>query len=250
MKILVPIVENEIRSLEAPYGRSLYEVERKTILQHVCEQLMGIDGAKFVFVLNRHDVQEYHLDDVIRLIVPGSDVVVADGETAGSACSCMLAIDHLSREEPLVVAGGDQIVAVDLHMIVGGFARNGWDGGVIYFDDVHPRWSYVRLNGEGFVTEAAEKLPISRNATTGFYYYKRAGDFIDAVFSMIRKKSSVNGKYYVCPAYNELILQQKKIGTHQIDKRQYFNFSHTKGVEFYGEYLRDRITNHADGQTV
>jgi len=247
MKILVPMVENEMRGAETPYGRSLYEIERKTVLQHVCEQLMGIEGAEFVFVLNRQEAEYNHLDQVIRLIAPGARVVLAESPTAGSACSCLLAIDCLGREEPLIVAGGDQMVTVDLRPIVEKFVGRGWDGGVIYFYDVHPRWSYIRLDEEGFVVEAAEKNPISRNATTGFYYYRRAGDFIEAAFSMIRKKSAVNGKYYVCPAYNELVLRQKKIGTHRIEKSGYFNFSHSKGAELFGEYLRIKGAAHAEG---
>ena len=245
MKILVPIVEDEMRGVETPYGRSLYEIERKTILQHVCEQLRAIDNAEFVFVLGKQDAQKRHLDEVIRLIAPGAAVVMADGQTAGSACSCLLALDSLKEDEPLIVAGGDQMVTVDLRPIVEKFVGRGWDGGVIYFDDVHPRWSYIRIDEEGFVTQAAEKMPISRNATTGFYYYKRAGDFTGAVFSMIRKKSSVGGKYYVCPAYNELVLRQKKIGTHQIEKEKYFNFSHSKGAELFSEYLRSGAAGHA-----
>ncbi|MDR2935125.1 MAG: glycosyltransferase family 2 protein [Candidatus Adiutrix sp.] len=247
MKILVPMAENERRGAETPYGRSLYEIERKTILQHVCEQLMAVGGAEFVFVLNRREAEENRLDQVIRLIAPGARVVLADGPTAGSACSCLLAVDCLREDEPLIVAGGDQMVTVALRPIVEKFVASGWDGGVIYFDDVHPRWSYIRLDEEGFVTEAAEKNPISRNATTGFYYYRRAGDFIEAVFSMIRKKSSVNGRYYVCPAYNELVLRQKRIGTHRIEKSSYFNFSHSKGAEMFGEYLRQGAGSHAGG---
>ena len=243
MKILIPIVENELRGIETPYGRSLYEIERKTILQHVCEQLMTIDHAEFVFVLNKQDTQKYHLGEVIRLIIPNAEIVMADGQTAGGACSCLLAIDHLSEDEPLIVAGGDQIVTVSLQPILNKFIENEWDGGVIYFDDIHPRWSYIKIDEAGFVVEAAEKIPISRNATTGFYYYKRAGDFTDAVFSMIHKKSSVNGKYYVCPAYNELVLNQKKIGTHKIDKYRYFNFSHSKGVELFSEYLQKGVVS-------
>jgi dTDP-glucose pyrophosphorylase len=238
MKILIPIVENEMRGIETPYGRSLYEIERKTILQHVCEHLLVIDEAEFVFVLNKNDAQKFHLDEVIRLIVPDAKVVISDGQTAGAACSCLLAIDCFDLDEKLIIAGGDQMVTVNLQPIVDKFVQNEWDGGVIYFNDVHPRWSFIKIGEDGFVTEAAEKKPISGNATTGFYYYKRAGDFVDAVFSMIRKKSSVNEKYYVCPAYNEMILQQKKIGVYQINKNNYFNFSHSKGVEFFSEYLR------------
>ena len=53
------------------------------------------------------------------------------------------------------------------------------DGGVIVFDSVHPRWSFVRVDKAGFVIETAEKRPISRLATAGFYYFRRGADFVD-----------------------------------------------------------------------
>ena len=38
--------------------------------------------------------------------------------------------------------------------------------------------SYVKLNNEGFVIEAAEKIPISKTATVGLHYYKHGSDFV------------------------------------------------------------------------
>ena len=240
MKILIPIVEDEMRGAETPHGRSLYEIQRKTILEHVCEHLMSINNAEFIFVLNKQIAQKHHLDYVIKHIVPNAEIIYAEGLTAGSVCSCLLAIDHLNPAEPLIITGGDQVITEDLQNIVNTFINNQWDGGLICFDDVHPRWSFVKTDSNGFVIEAAEKMPISRNAATGFYYYQKAGDFVDAAITMMRKKASVNNKYYVCPAYNQMILKQLKIGTYTIDKQNYFNFSHTKGVDFYNEYLRKR----------
>lgn len=239
MKVLIPIVENEIAHIDTPYGRSLYEIERKTILQHVLERLQDIKGAEFIFIFSKADVEKYRLESVIKLLVPAARVVIAEGKTAGAALSCMLAIDYLDEEAPMAVAGGDQITAVNPGEVIDYFKDKDLDGGVVCFNDIHPRWSYVLLNDEGLVIEAAEKTPISTNATTGFYYYKRAGDFTEAVFEMVKKKASVNGKYYVCPAYNELVLKHKRIGAYFIDRSRYFNFSHQKGVEMYEQYLRE-----------
>ena len=89
------------------------------------------------------------------------------------------------------------------------------------------------------VIEAAEKRPISNEATTGFYYFKRAGDFVEAACSMIEKKASVNEKYYICPSYNEMILKGKKVGIFHIDKDNYFNLRDSKGLNEFEEYMRN-----------
>lgn len=240
MKILIPMVENEVKNKAADtaYCTSLYEIDRKTILQHIIEPLTKIENAEFIFILNKNNVEKYHLDSVIRLLLPDAAIVVAQGQTKGSACSCLLGMDYFEPDEPLIIVGGDQLVTANLQEALNSFIANDYDGGVITFEDIHPRWSYVRLNDEGLVTEAAEKRPISNNATTGFYYFKRTSDFVESAFSMIKKDAGVNGNFFVCPVYNEMILNQKRIGTYKIKKEQYFNFSHIKGIELYEEYCR------------
>lgn len=238
MKILIPIVSNNhIDSSE--YIKSLYEIEKKTILQHVYESLAVIKDAEFIVVIKKEDVVRYHLDNMIQLMIPGVKIIVADGATQGSACSCLLAIDEIRDEEALLVVGSDQLVHTDLQLVIEEFQRKEYDGGVIIFDDIHPRWSYVRLDENDLVVEAAEKRPISRNATTGFYYFRYGIDFITSVERMILKDADVNGKYYVCPAYNEMILEHKKIGVYRVSKKDYFNFNHQRGLEDYERFLKN-----------
>ena len=240
MKILIPIAGNNSIDERNQYIKTLYEIEKKTILQYVYESLASIRDAEFIIVLRREDVTRFHLDDMIRLLIPGVKVITADRTTQGAACSCLLAVDQIADDEPLLIVGSDQLLNIDLQKVIDDFEGRKLDGGVIVFDDIHPRWSYVRVDGDGYVVEAAEKRPISRNATTGFYYFRRGGDFIDAAEGMIRKGASVNGQYYVCPCYNEMILKQKKIGVYQISKKDYYNLNRQKGIDDYEAYLKNR----------
>lgn len=240
MKILIPIVGNNVKDEKNQYIKSLYEIEKKMVLQHVYESLNQIKAAEFIVVIRREDVRQYHLDDMIELMIPNVEIIIADGPTMGAACSCLLAVDAIDEEEPLVIAGSDQILNINLQEVMDEFRNKSYDGGVIIFDDIHPRWSYVKLDEEGYVIEAAEKHPISRNATTGFYYYRRGGDFITSAQSMIKKGASVNGQYYVCPTYNEMILRQKKIGTYSISKQDYFNLNQQKGINDYELFLKEK----------
>jgi hypothetical protein len=38
---------------------------------------------------------------------------------------------------------------------------------------------------------------------------------------MIRKDAHVNGRYYICPAFNELVLDGARIGAHHIPVDRY-----------------------------
>ena len=239
MNVIIPIAGAN-KTAETEYIKSLQEIERKTVLQYAFESLQDVRAEHFVVVVKRADVNTYHIDDIVRLLRPGAEVVIAEGQTMGAACSCMLAVDRLAMDEPLLIVGSDQLLTVSAEKILSEFMERDYDGGVVIFDDVHPRWSFVRLDEKGHVIEAAEKRPISRNASAGFYYFKKASFFMDAAERMIMKNASVNGSFYICPVFNEMILRQKVIGTYRISKDQYYSMSHESGMEAYRTYLRSR----------
>jgi hypothetical protein len=76
---------------------------------------------------------------------------------------------------------------------------------IFTFHDVHPKWSFVKTNSYGFITEIAEKNPISDIATCGIYWYRRGSDFVSAAERMIKKNIRTNNEFYIAPVYNEMI---------------------------------------------
>ena len=92
------------------------------------------------------------------------------------------------------------------------------DGGIVTFDSTHPMYSFVKVGDDGFITECAEKKPISRNATAGVYYFRRGKDFVSSANEMIEKGITNNGQYFVCPVYQELIEKHMKIRKYDIEK--------------------------------
>ena len=91
------------------------------------------------------------------------------------------------------------------------------DGGILSFTATHPKWSFAQLNEDGFVSEVAEKKPISDVATTGIYYWKKGSDYVKYAEEMIEKNIRVNNEFYVCPVFNQAIEDGKKIKTFHID---------------------------------
>lgn len=122
---------------------------------------------------------------------------------------------------------------------VDSFRNRGLEGGVICFNSVHPRWSYVAVDEKGLVCETSEKRPISSMATAGCYYFKHGEDFVNAAFNTIRKDVNYKGNYYVCSTYNELILNQKQVGVHMIDKKSYVSFATPQLYENYLSHKKD-----------
>jgi dTDP-glucose pyrophosphorylase len=223
------------------YPKNLVEIAGKPLVQRVMDALRPLKaaGAQFICVIPREENRQFHTGKVIKLVDPAATLVEAPGETSGAACSALLAADHLDASEPLVVVNGDQIIAgADPAAIVRGFRAAGWDAGAVVFEDVHPRWSFVKCDAQGRVVEAAEKRPISKFATAGFYYFARAGDFVAAAMRSIVKDAHVNGAFYICPVLNELILQQARVGIHAIGRTCYHSLASPADVQAYAATAR------------
>ena len=242
MNVLVLMAGGSDAFAEAgyPYPKNLVEIHGLPLVERVIAGLKPLrDANRFVFMVPDEEQRQYHTGEVIRLLLPGA-VVLSVRETAGAACTALLAVDELDRDQPLLIVNGDQIVEADLQAAVAGFQERDLDGGIIVFEAVHPRWSYVRCDETGLVVEAAEKRPISNLATAGIYYYGRASDFLDAAIAMIKKDAHVGGRFYICPTYNEMVLSQARIGVHKVPREAYFSLSNPRSVQDYEDELRIR----------
>jgi CTP:molybdopterin cytidylyltransferase MocA len=221
------------------YPKNLVEIDGEPLVQRVIEGLGPTLEfvSRAIFLIREEEQRRHHTGDVIRLLVDDAQVIGVPNIDSGAACTALHAIGQVEREEPLLIFNGDQVVEAALPEIVTGFEEAGLDAGVITFDAVHPRWSYVRAGADGLVVEAAEKRPISRLATAGVYWFRRGGDFVDGVMAMIRKDASVDGAFYVCPVFNELVLSGRRIGTHHIERERYFSLTSMHGVDVYEQHL-------------
>jgi dTDP-glucose pyrophosphorylase len=222
------------------YAKPLVEIDGRPIAEHAWSCLKSIGDCKFVFVIRKEDDMRFHLGDMLGLLEPTASIVRTEGATAGAACTALLAIQHLAADEELLIANGDQVFTADVGAAIDDFRARKLDAGTLVFDSVHPRWSFVRLGSDGLVIEAAEKRPLSRLATAGLYYFRSARDYVQAAQTMIRKGASVNGAYYVCPTFNELILQSRRVGVVQIDREQYVSLATPQAVEEYEQLLASR----------
>jgi len=242
MIAVIPMAGGDEAFKERGYAfcKPLIEVRGKPLAEHVWDNLKSLKADQHAFIIRREDAKRFHLDEVLRLMDPQAAIVQSEGKTAGAACTVMLAIEQIRPDEELVIANGDQVLNTDLGAVVAGFRERNLDAGAIVFDSVHPRWSFVRLDENNLVIEAAEKRPISRLATAGFYYFKRGGDFLTAAGEMIRKDAHVNDAFYVCPTFNEMILRHARIGVAPIDREQYISLATPQNVEEYEQKMAGR----------
>ncbi|MEH0860077.1 glycosyltransferase family 2 protein [Halobacteriovorax sp. DPLXC-1] len=232
--ILMAGSSNEFFKDGSKFPKFLYEINGKPLVEHVYNNLKSLN-SNFIFVINAEDAQKWHLNKVIELIDPSAKVITINNETQGAACSALYAIDHISNDEELVLTNGDQIINADLNNIINDLKL--YDAGTVVFESIHPRWSYVKTDENNHVIEASEKKPISKQATAGIYYYKKGKDFIESASSMIKKDTHTNGQFYICPTFNELILNNKTVGASRINREHYHSLTSVKAIEEYSKEL-------------
>ena len=138
--------------------------------------------------------------------------------TEGAACTTLLSKSVINNDQPLLIANSDQYVDWNTSEFLYKMQEQDADAGILTFKSTHPKWSFVKTNSNGDVIEVAEKKPISDTATVGIYYWKKGSDYVKYAEKMIEKNIRHNGEFYVCPVFNEAILDGKKIKTFDIEK--------------------------------
>jgi HAD superfamily hydrolase (TIGR01509 family) len=218
MNVLIPMAGAGSRFQQAGYTfpKPLIDVQGKPMIQAVAENL-NID-ATFIYVVQKEHRSKYNLDTLLNLITPNCKIVEVDGITEGAACTTLLAKEHINNDEPLLMANSDQFVEWDSSEFMYKMTEQNLDGGIVTFKATHPKWSFAKIDEHGYVTEVAEKNPISDIATVGIYYWKRGSDYVKYAEQMIEKNIRVNNEFYVCPVFNQAIEDQKKIKTFDVPK--------------------------------
>ncbi len=145
------------------------------------------------------------------------------------------AIEYINNDNDLLIANADQYMKNDINDFIAQAREGEKDGLIMCFKSSHPKWSYARLNQEGRVIETAEKIVISHNATVGLYYFRKGADFVRAAQNMILKNIRHNNEFYVCPAYNELILEGKKIYTYDIAIDKMYGMGSPEDLRYFQE---------------
>tara|TARA_Y100000589_G_C27184205_1_gene642030 strand:+ start:2469 stop:3185 length:717 start_codon:yes stop_codon:yes gene_type:complete len=205
MNIIFPMLGIGGQEKIAGYPLSLYEIQKKSILERVIDNYKSLD-AQLIFIIGDKEEKKYHLSSISNtLSKTNGNIITVQRPTSGALCTCLLAIDYLDDDEELLIANTDQLFSLPFGEILNKVSNNA-DSAVFSFDSVHPRWSYS-FSEEGVVKSIREKDPYTRQALAGVTYFRKAKFFKEAAFSSLLKERSVDSIYYVAPSINELILK-------------------------------------------
>ena len=233
VNVVIPAAGQGKRFAEAGYQhpKPLLDVEGRPMIDWVLDNFRAV-GRPVVLMQQRH-IEQYCADYHVRDLAPSAEVVSVDGMTEGAACTVLLAEHLIDNRSELVLANSDQYVDIDVAAFVQRMRDRGADAGILTFRDNHPKWSYARTDADGRVLEVAEKVVISDQATVGVYYFRSGADFVAAARRMIARDIRVNGEFYVCPVFNELLADGAAVYVDEIRREQMHGLGTPEDLEAF-----------------
>ena len=252
MQVLIPISTRSHFFPEEDYffPKPLIEVEGIPMIVLVVKQLIKtLNKANFIFVVEALESGSFPLDHMLKVATAGNlKIVKRAGNTSGALCACLLAIDKLDPELPLLISNSDQVIDANLQVLIDGFGEMDGDIGVLTFDSLHPRWSYVVKDQANVVAQVVEKKVVSTDAVAGIYWFAKAKYFIEAAKKAVINNALTNGQFFISASVNEGILAGLKAVYSSINNQCYHNFYEPSRIEAFrhsrlGSEIRSNINN-------
>lgn len=198
--LLVPLSGRGQRMLDGGYTfpKPLLLVGNKHIIDWSMDSI-DYSECQIIFVVRRDHINNFAIDDILRSNYKDSEIVVAEQDTQGSMCTCLLAEDLIKGKTPLIIYCPDiyfepRFVPNKKHFDLDGF--------ILTFKANSPKYSYVKVKDE-IVTSTAEKEVISNLASVGIYIFRDGDTFLK--YSKENLLTLTKTERYICPLYNDII---------------------------------------------
>lgn len=237
INIVIPMAGAGSRFAKAGYKKPkpFIDVLGKPMICHVLDNL-DMPYAKFILLARKE-----HYDnepETIQWIKNNYNVefVLIDKLTEGAACTVLHAHRLINNDVPLLIANSDQIVDMNITDYINDSNARNLDGSVLCFQDDDTKWSYAKIDDNGYIVEIKEKVVISEHATVGIYYFAKGKIFVENAIDMFVRNERVNNEFYVAPVYNYAIDKGDRFGIYNIDMNQMHGIGTPADLDKYIEF--------------
>lgn len=196
--------------------KPLLEIDRFLMIELVYRNLMPAIPHRFIFICQKRHLEDYKLAKILKQFPSEVEIVEIDGLTEGPLCSVMKARHLIDNDASLMIANCDQFIDVNIDDYLDAFIKSKSDGYIMTMRADDCKWSFVKLDKNGFVKEVQEKVAISNEATVGIYNFRKGDFFVATADEMIKCNLRTNNEFYVAPLYNLLIERGKTVGVYNI----------------------------------
>lgn len=221
INIVIPMAGEGRRFKEAGYRdpKPFIDVSGMPMIEMVLSNLR-VQGSQFICIAQRKHMLDKK--DIFHTLSKRYSIrlIGVDGLTEGPTCTVLHAVRYINNDEPLMIANSDQMLDVSVQNVAMDCKRRKLDGSMMTFPADHEKWSYAKIDDEGYVTEVAEKKVISTHATAGIYYWSQGKVFVESAVEMMSHNERIHNEFYVAPSYNYAIARGFKIGIYEIHESQ------------------------------
>lgn len=173
---------------------------------------VAVAGApmKYSFIVRKEHIDNYHINDQIKAILPNANVFYVEKTTRGAVETCLMAEPVIAEEDSIVVMDCDlefrskgyiqgiqHILEQPVEEVNGGM--------LVSFESTEPRYSYAEIDENMTVKRTAEKEVISNHALCGAYFFSSAKGFLNAAHRLLNEQVFTKPEYYVSLLYNYLL---------------------------------------------
>lgn len=199
-----------------------------------------IDVQDITFVILKEHIEKFGLDKAIRKYYPNAKIHVIPEVLNGAVLTCMEGICEVTDDLPIVFNDCDHIFRCRKFEE---FCAEGMDtsvdGAILTFQSNLDKYSFLRFDEHGNVTETVEKRVISNHAICGCYYFSNRNVFSAAVDKYLLKCSYQ--EYFVSGVYNVMAEQGEKIRAFATDFHVPFGvpeeYEAAKDSKYFSELL-------------
>jgi len=221
MQVVIPCAGESKRFFDQGYDtiKQLLRVRSKTVLGHVIDNFRRHD-AQFHFIFQKKHIERYgaEIEELLQQAQIDHRLVVINELTDGAVNTALIAANQINQNDKLIIANSDQWVDWNLDAFLDEMNVANADGAMPIFTDTlrENKWSFVAMDDGHRITEVRAKDAFTPHAVVGIYYFKQGRDFIKYGNRLIASNKRVNGEFYVCPVFNELIADDLKVLAYQV----------------------------------
>ena len=154
--LLIPMA-----GLGSRFRKEGYEVPKQFIyvkdkqLIDLSVECIDTSECNLIFVVRDEQIYNYSADKVLKnKFGPDIKIVVTDGLTRGSVCSCLLARQFIDNDLPLIIHTLD--IEFFPQLKPESLISENVDGSLLTFKSNSSNYSYVKVGDDGLIEETAE----------------------------------------------------------------------------------------------
>lgn len=224
INIIIPMAGAGSRFQVAGYDKPkpFIPFNGKMMIEHVLDSFSDIDANIYLVIQEKflYD-QNKELNSIKSKY--NLNFVVVPKLTMGAACTCMAAHKFINNDTRVLFADSDTIFDNGIiKKFLQDASNRDLDASLLTFKSSNPCFSYAKLSTNGYLIKTREKEPISDNAISGVYYYKKGVDFLSAAMDLVVAQDTQKGEFYMSNTYNYFVKYSYKIGIYTISQDDFY----------------------------